>query len=254
MKAVSTILVLFAAVAVSVAPLASQTRTARPVIVSSPDGRTRAELSAADGMSSLSGHRGWQAGSGALDDRNRGGRCGTRPGCNSRLREVPQGRRALPLLRSACRGSRSRQRGNGPGTIARPVLLGRRACGQRWRRRAAAASRQGRTKGAGRPVDLDDRRRPNRLGGQARQLVREPIPPDHAQAAGHGQHRLPAHGADRTGVHRADRGADEGLRRSGGQVGARAARSKASSTPIPRDGPPTRRWCSRGASPSSRAI
>ncbi len=49
MKTVSTILVLFAAVAASVAPLASQTRPARPVIVSSPDGRTRAELSAAEG-------------------------------------------------------------------------------------------------------------------------------------------------------------------------------------------------------------
>ncbi len=49
MKPVSTILVLFAAVTASVAPLASQARPAPPVIVSSPDGRTRAELSAAEG-------------------------------------------------------------------------------------------------------------------------------------------------------------------------------------------------------------
>jgi len=50
MKASNTILVFFAAVAASVVPLASQTRTARPVIVSSPDGRTRAELDAAEGL------------------------------------------------------------------------------------------------------------------------------------------------------------------------------------------------------------
>jgi len=50
MKSSSTILVFFAAVVVSVAPLASQTRTARPIIVSSPDGRMRAELNAADGL------------------------------------------------------------------------------------------------------------------------------------------------------------------------------------------------------------
>ena len=50
MKASNTFLVFFTTVAVSVAPLASQTRTARPVIVSSPDGRTHAELNAADGL------------------------------------------------------------------------------------------------------------------------------------------------------------------------------------------------------------
>ena len=49
-KTSSTFLVLLATVAAPVAPLASQTRTARPVTVSSPDGRMRAELSAADGF------------------------------------------------------------------------------------------------------------------------------------------------------------------------------------------------------------
>ena len=48
MKTSSSILVLLATVAAPVAPLVSQTRTARPVTVFSPDGRTRAELSAAD--------------------------------------------------------------------------------------------------------------------------------------------------------------------------------------------------------------
>ena len=50
MKTSSTILVLLATVAAPVAPLASQTRTARSVTVSSPDGRTQAQLSAADGI------------------------------------------------------------------------------------------------------------------------------------------------------------------------------------------------------------
>jgi alpha-glucosidase len=50
MKTSGTILVFFAALAASVAPLAGQTRTARPVVVSSPDGKTRAELNAADGL------------------------------------------------------------------------------------------------------------------------------------------------------------------------------------------------------------
>lgn len=49
-KTTSAILALLATVAAPVAPLASQTRTARPVTVSSPDGRTRAEISAADGI------------------------------------------------------------------------------------------------------------------------------------------------------------------------------------------------------------
>src|SRR5579859_3714125 len=49
-KTTSTILVLLGTFAAAVAPLASQTHAAHPVIVSSPDGRTRAELSAADGM------------------------------------------------------------------------------------------------------------------------------------------------------------------------------------------------------------
>lgn len=46
----STILALLAMLAAPVAPLASQTRTARSVIVSSPDGRTRAELNTANGV------------------------------------------------------------------------------------------------------------------------------------------------------------------------------------------------------------
>jgi alpha-glucosidase len=50
MKAGGTILVFFAAAAASVAALAGQTRTAGSVVVSSPDGRTRAELNAADGL------------------------------------------------------------------------------------------------------------------------------------------------------------------------------------------------------------
>ncbi len=50
MKTSSTILVFLTAVAAPVVPLARQTRTARPFIVSSPDGRTRAELNAADGL------------------------------------------------------------------------------------------------------------------------------------------------------------------------------------------------------------
>lgn len=50
MKTSSTILAFFAAVAVSVLPLAGQTRTARTITVSSPDGRIRAEVSAAGGL------------------------------------------------------------------------------------------------------------------------------------------------------------------------------------------------------------
>jgi alpha-glucosidase len=46
----STTLVFYATVAASVTALAGQTRTAHPVTVSSPDGRTRAELNAADGL------------------------------------------------------------------------------------------------------------------------------------------------------------------------------------------------------------
>ncbi|MFL6303533.1 MAG: glycoside hydrolase family 97 catalytic domain-containing protein [Candidatus Sulfotelmatobacter sp.] len=46
----STILVFFATVATSAAAFASQAHPARPVTVSSPDGRVRAELSAADGI------------------------------------------------------------------------------------------------------------------------------------------------------------------------------------------------------------
>ena len=50
MNTSGTILIFFAAVAGSAAPLAGQTRTASPVTVSSPDGRTRAELNAAGGL------------------------------------------------------------------------------------------------------------------------------------------------------------------------------------------------------------
>ena len=50
MKGGSTILVFFASVAASVVPLASQTGTARGVIVSSPDGKVRAELTATDDL------------------------------------------------------------------------------------------------------------------------------------------------------------------------------------------------------------
>jgi hypothetical protein len=50
MKTSSTILVVLAALAAAASPLVSQAQTAHPVIVSSPDGRTRAELSTADGM------------------------------------------------------------------------------------------------------------------------------------------------------------------------------------------------------------
>ncbi|HEV2711329.1 MAG TPA: glycoside hydrolase family 97 catalytic domain-containing protein [Edaphobacter sp.] len=50
MKARSTILVFFAAIAATVAPFAGQTRGRHPVTISSPDGRTRAELNAADGI------------------------------------------------------------------------------------------------------------------------------------------------------------------------------------------------------------
>ena len=50
MKTSSTILVLLAVVVAPVAPLSSQTRTARPITISSPDGGTSAELSAADGI------------------------------------------------------------------------------------------------------------------------------------------------------------------------------------------------------------
>ena len=45
-----TILVFFAAVAGSVAPLAGQAPTASPVTISSPDGKVRAEVDAANGV------------------------------------------------------------------------------------------------------------------------------------------------------------------------------------------------------------
>ncbi len=50
MKTRNTILVFVAAIAATVAPLAGQTRGHHPVTISSPDGRVRAELSAADGI------------------------------------------------------------------------------------------------------------------------------------------------------------------------------------------------------------
>ena len=50
MKTRSAVVALFITLAVGAAPLVSQMRPAHPVIVSSPDGRTRTELSAADGM------------------------------------------------------------------------------------------------------------------------------------------------------------------------------------------------------------
>ena len=50
MKTRSPIPVLLVAFAAPAALLANQTRTGPPVTVSSPDGRTRAELSAADGV------------------------------------------------------------------------------------------------------------------------------------------------------------------------------------------------------------
>jgi alpha-glucosidase len=50
MKTSRTILVFFVTLSASVASLASQTNAARPVTVSSPDGRTRTELSAAGGI------------------------------------------------------------------------------------------------------------------------------------------------------------------------------------------------------------
>ncbi|MGI4756811.1 MAG: glycoside hydrolase family 97 catalytic domain-containing protein [Janthinobacterium lividum] len=50
MKIVRTILVCFPMVAASVVPLTSQTRSARPVTIASPDGKIRAELNAGDGV------------------------------------------------------------------------------------------------------------------------------------------------------------------------------------------------------------
>jgi hypothetical protein len=50
MKTSRTIVVFFVTLSASLASLASQTNAAHPVTVSSPDGRTRAELSAADGI------------------------------------------------------------------------------------------------------------------------------------------------------------------------------------------------------------
>jgi len=50
MKTIGNFLILVATVAATVTPLVSQTRANRSVVVSSPDGRTRAELSVPDGI------------------------------------------------------------------------------------------------------------------------------------------------------------------------------------------------------------
>ena len=77
--------------------------------------------------------------------------------------------------------------------------------------------------GTGRPVCLDDRRRSDRLGSQTRQLVREPLSPDHAEATRHGQHRLSTNGARRAGVHRSHRGSHKGLWRLAVNLGESGA-------------------------------
>ena len=210
-----TILVFFAAVAASVAPLASQTRPAGPVTVSSPDGKDRAELNAADGVLR---YRVLVDGKQVLAPSKIGieaddvefGQDVTLG--SAKIRKVDEhyrffGAHAEAIDRANEATIPAQSHGQ---SYMVDVHVANDGVGVRLRLPAKA----GRRVQADRST-MDARGRPDGLGGQARQLVREPISPDDAQTARHGQHRLPAYRAGRTRVPYADRGAGEGLRRSG---------------------------------------
>ena len=194
----STALAFFATIAASITALAGQTHTIRPVTVSSPDGKIRAELNAADG---LLRYRVVVDGKQVLAPSKIGIQADDRElGENVVLGSV-KSRKVDEHYRFFGAHAEAVNRANEVTILAQShgesyfvdVHVANDGVGVRLR----LPAKEGRRVQADRSswsIEGD----PTVWTAKLDNSYESALPPDHAQAAGYGKHRLPAHSANRT--------------------------------------------------------